>query len=139
MSVFTATTTYDFIAGWRKLFRAGCACWIPGGAFCIAGSWLAVGRNCGPEKGSRAFFFLSGRAAGCTPGGSRCVAASWLAWPGVLQYSQAAVFFVAVRFSLRQRLGSLAAEQYSSRERGSDWRVMAMLAISSGAGLWRYQ
>jgi hypothetical protein len=57
MSVFTSTTTYDFIAGWRKLFRAVCACWKPGGAFCVAGSWLAVGRNCGPEKVNRAFFF----------------------------------------------------------------------------------
>jgi hypothetical protein len=42
MSVFTATTTYNFVAGRRKLFQAGCACWIPGGAFCIAVSWLAV-------------------------------------------------------------------------------------------------
>jgi hypothetical protein len=36
MSVFTATTMYDFVAGWRKLFRARCACCIPGGEFCIA-------------------------------------------------------------------------------------------------------
>jgi hypothetical protein len=79
MSILVAKTTYDFIAGRRKLFRAGCACWIPGGAFCVAGSWLAVGRNCGPEKGRRAFFFWYSRAMGWTPGGALCVAASWLA------------------------------------------------------------
>jgi hypothetical protein len=70
MLVLVATTTYDFIVGWRKLFRARCACWIPGGAFCVAGSWLAVGRNCGPEEGRRAFFFWYSRAAGWTPGGA---------------------------------------------------------------------
>jgi hypothetical protein len=46
-----------FVAGRRKLFRARRTCWISGGAFCVAGSWLAVGRNRGPEKGSRMFFF----------------------------------------------------------------------------------
>jgi hypothetical protein len=51
MSVFTATTTYNFVAGRRKLFQAGCACWIPGGAFCRAVSWLAGGENWGPVKG----------------------------------------------------------------------------------------
>jgi hypothetical protein len=106
MSVLVATTTYDFIAGRRKLFWAGCACWIPGGAFCILGSWLAVGRNCGPEKGRRAFFFWYSRAVGWTPGGALCVAASWLAWLSVLQYGRAAVFFAAAWFSLRQRLSA---------------------------------
>jgi hypothetical protein len=69
MSVFTATTTYDFVAGRQKLFQAGLACSIPGGAFCVAVSWLAgwlaaktgvlkravlfliSGKNWGPEKG----------------------------------------------------------------------------------------
>jgi hypothetical protein len=58
MSVFTATTTYDFVAGRRKLFRAGCACWIPGGAFCVAVSWLAGGRNWGPEMGRLILLFV---------------------------------------------------------------------------------
>jgi hypothetical protein len=58
MSVFTATTTYNFVAGRRKLFQAGCACWIPGGAFCIAVSWLAGWRRkLGPCKGPSCFFF----------------------------------------------------------------------------------
>jgi hypothetical protein len=110
MSVFTATTMYDFVAGRQKLFRAGCACWMPGGAFCVAVSWLAGGRNWSPEKGRRvspfrwrlgalkravAFFFSFSRAAGWTLGEALCVAASWLAWLGVLQYSRAAVFFAA--------------------------------------------
>jgi hypothetical protein len=100
MSVFTATTTYDS---------------------------YQVGRNCDPEKGNRAFFFLSGRAAGCTLGGARCVAASWLA-VGRNSGTEKGVLLLV------QPSRSLAAEQYSSRERGSDWRVMTMLAISSGAG-----
>jgi hypothetical protein len=58
MSVFTATTTYDFVAGWRKLFRAGCACSILGGAFCVAVSWLAGGRNWGPEMGPFVLLFV---------------------------------------------------------------------------------
>jgi hypothetical protein len=49
MSVFTVTTTYNFIAGWRKMFQAGCACWIPTGAFCVAVSWLVA--KTGPVKG----------------------------------------------------------------------------------------
>jgi hypothetical protein len=161
ISVFTATTMYDFVAGRRKLFRAGCACWIPGGAFYVAVSWLAGGRNWGPEKGCRVspfrwrlgalkravtFFFLFSRAAGWTPGGVLCVAASWLVWLGVLQYSRAAVFFTAAWSSLRQWLsagdqafyhGPLAewspSRGFPSRERGCDWRAVAMLAISSGA------
>jgi hypothetical protein len=51
LSVFTATTTYNFVAGQRKLFQAGCTCWIPGGVFCVAVSWLAGGENWGPVKG----------------------------------------------------------------------------------------
>jgi hypothetical protein len=51
MSVFTATTKYNFVTGRRKLFQAGCACWIPGGAFCVAVSWLAGGENCGLVEG----------------------------------------------------------------------------------------
>jgi hypothetical protein len=47
MSVFTATTTYNFVADQRKLFKAGCACWIPGGAFCV----VVSGENWGPVKG----------------------------------------------------------------------------------------
>jgi hypothetical protein len=41
MSVIPATTTYDFVAGRRKIFQAGCACWVPGRVFCVAVSWLA--------------------------------------------------------------------------------------------------
>jgi hypothetical protein len=121
MSVFTATTTYDFVAGRQKLFRAGCACCIPGGAFCVAVSWLAGGRNWGPEMGHRVspfqwrlgalkravlFFFSFSRAAGWTPGEALCIAASWLAWLSILQYSRAAVFFAAAWFSLQQRLSA---------------------------------
>jgi hypothetical protein len=40
-----------------KTVPAGCACWVPGGVFCVAASWLAGwpagGRNWGPEKGRR--------------------------------------------------------------------------------------
>jgi hypothetical protein len=39
-------------------FQAGCACWIPSGAFCVAASWLADGENWGRVKG-RFVFFLS--------------------------------------------------------------------------------
>jgi hypothetical protein len=58
MSVFTATTMYDFVAGRQKLFRAGCACCIPGGAFCVAVSWLAGGRNGDPEMGRLVRLFV---------------------------------------------------------------------------------
>jgi hypothetical protein len=51
MSVFTKTTTYNFVACRRKLFQAGCVCWISGGAFCVAVSWLAGGENWSPVKG----------------------------------------------------------------------------------------
>jgi hypothetical protein len=56
MSVFTAKTTYDFVAGRRKLFLAGCACFIPGVAFCVEVSWLAVGKNWGPAMGRLVLF-----------------------------------------------------------------------------------
>jgi hypothetical protein len=45
MSVFTAPTMYNFAAGWQKLFEACCACWVPGGVFCVAVSWLAGWRQ----------------------------------------------------------------------------------------------
>jgi hypothetical protein len=117
MSVFTATTKYDFVAGGRKLFQAGCACSIPGGAFCVAVRWLAGGRNWGRRvspfrwrlgalRRAVSFFFSFSWAAGWTPGGALCVAASWLAWLGVLQYSQAAVFFAATWSSLQQQLSA---------------------------------
>jgi hypothetical protein len=39
------------------LFQVGCACWIAGGAFCVAASWLAGGENWGPIKGRFVFSF----------------------------------------------------------------------------------
>jgi hypothetical protein len=39
------------------LFQAGCACWILGGAFCIAASWLAGWRRkLGSCEGPFCFF-----------------------------------------------------------------------------------
>jgi hypothetical protein len=80
MSVLVATTTYDFVAGRRKLFQAGCACWVSGSVFCVAVSWLAgwLAAETGALKRAVVFFFSFSRAAGWTPGGAFCVAASWL-------------------------------------------------------------
>jgi hypothetical protein len=75
MSVLVATTTYDFVAGLRKLFQAGWACWVPGGVFCVAVSWLAA--ETGALKRAVVFllsgenFLLSGEDWGPWKGPSR--------------------------------------------------------------------
>jgi hypothetical protein len=121
------------MAGRREMFQAGCACWMPGGAFCIAVSWLAGWRQkLGPWKGpSRSSFRSAEQRA------EHRVERSpwWLAgWRGSAFFNMA-----APQSSLQQRLS--AGDQAFYRGPPAEWSpsraVSQVRSVAATDERWR--